>query len=100
MASPFTTPLERTYSLTSDTASIATEVPSGPLSGPSDTTWRRQRLLHIGSIQNMSPEQDPEGVNAGAGESTPILHHHPRPPITKSHSSYGTVPHVKPRKPS
>ncbi|THH02264.1 hypothetical protein EW026_g572 [Hermanssonia centrifuga] len=25
------------------------EIPSGPLSGPSDRTWRRQRLLQIGS---------------------------------------------------
>jgi len=93
MAHPVSPPLERTYSSSSvaTSTSIATEVPSGPLSGPSDTTWRRQRLLHIGSVQSLSPEQDLPA------ESSPILHH--RPPIKKSHSSYGTVPHVNPKKP-
>jgi len=56
--------------------------------------WRRQRLLHIGSSQNLSPEQLEEPQ--GAGETTPIVHH--RPPMRKAHSSYGTVPHIKPKK--
>ena len=94
MAHPDAPPFERTYSLSSVATSIATEVPSGPLSGPSDTTWRRQRLLHIGSVQNLSPEPDLQGPPT---ESTPI--HHNRPPMTKSHSSYGTIPHGSPKKP-
>src|SRR5712691_5980268 len=91
MAHPVTPPFERTSSFP---ASIATEVPSGPLSGPSDTTWRRQRLLHIGSVQSIFSEQDPQDTPA---ESTPIFHH--RPPMKKSHSSYGTIPHDNPKKP-
>jgi chloride channel 3/4/5 len=46
-------PLRHTNSLAS-IASITTANetnPSGPLSGPSNTTWRRQRLLRIGSSQ-------------------------------------------------
>lgn len=93
MAHPAPPPFERTYS-SSSVASIATEVPSGPLSGPSDTTWRRQRLLHIGSVQNLSPEEFQDA--SASAESTPIVRH--RPPMTKSHSTYGTVPHVKPKK--
>jgi chloride channel 3/4/5 len=96
MAPPTAPPLERTHSTSSVPASIATEVPSGPLSGPSDTTWRRQRLLHIGSVQSLSSEQDPQGQ--GMTESTPIAHS--RPPMKKSHSLYGTVPSaVKPKGP-
>jgi chloride channel 3/4/5 len=96
MVPPTAPPLQRSISSSSAAASIATEVPSGPLSGPSDTTWRRQRLLHIGSVQNLSPEEeDPQSHDMT--ESTPIIHH--RPPMKKSHSSYGTLPQVKPRKP-
>ena len=73
---------------TSSVLTAATEVPSGPLSGPSDTTWRRQRLLHIGSLQSISPD---------AVETSPILHR--RPTIQKTHSSYGTLPNVKHKKP-
>ncbi|KAI0301011.1 chloride channel [Multifurca ochricompacta] len=86
--------LERTQSSSSAVPSTATEVPSGPLSGPSNTTWRRQRLLHIGSVQTFSPEPEPQGP----GEETPIVHR--RPPIQKAHSSYGTLPHFSSTKPS
>jgi chloride channel 3/4/5 len=87
-------PLQRTHSSSSVVTSVATEVPSGPLSGPSDTTWRRRRLLHIGSVQAFTPEQQAQG----AVESTPIVPR--RPTIQKAHSSsYGTLPHVKSKKP-
>jgi chloride channel 3/4/5 len=83
-------PLHRADSTSSVVSSAATEVPSGPLSGPSDTTWRRQRLLHIGSLQSISPDQS-------AVETSPILHR--RPALQKTHSSYGTLPNVKHKKP-
>jgi chloride channel 3/4/5 len=90
-------PLERADSssslVTSVATSTATEVPSGPLSGPSDTTWRRQRLLHIGSLQSISPEQQPQG----AVETSPILHR--RSATQKTHPSYGTLPNVKHKRP-
>lgn len=88
MAPPIAPPLERSYSTTSVATSTVTEVPSGPLSGPSDTTWRRQRLLHIGSSQALftGPEvQD-------AGEATPIAHRRP-----SVQTSYGTLPHFSPK---
>ena len=84
--------LPRTPSSSSIVAAVETEVPSGPLSGPSDTTWRRRRLLRIGSVQALSPEQA-----QGAVESTPIINH--RPSIQKAPSSYGTLPQFKPKKP-
>lgn len=90
---PIPPPFHRTRSSSSVAASEATEVPSGPLSGPSDTTWRRRRLLHIGSVQTLSPEDQAQG----AVESTPILHRQPATP--KALSSYGTLPQVKPKKP-
>lgn len=90
---PIPPPFHRTRSSSSVAASEATEVPSGPLSGPSDTTWRRRRLLHIGSVQTLSPEDQAQGVV----ESTPILHRQPATP--KALSSYGTLPQVKPKKP-
>ena len=93
MTPPLSAPLERSYSLTSVATSTATEVPSGPLSGPSDTTWRRQRLLRIGSSQALST--DPEAQDAG--ETTPIAHH--RPTLQKSHPSYGTLPRFSLKKP-
>ena len=88
-------PLQRANSNYS-TSSVVTdpiEVPSGPLSGPSDTTWRRQRLLHIGSLQTLSPDQQAQG----ATETSPIIHR--RPTLQKTHSSYGTLPHTKPKRP-
>jgi chloride channel 3/4/5 len=87
-------PLDRTYSITSVATSTLTEVPSGPLSGPSDTTWRRNRLLHIGSAQTLRPlTAEPEAQD---GETTPIAPR--RPTLQKSHSSYGTLPLFSPKK--
>jgi chloride channel 3/4/5 len=86
-------PLQRSNSTSSVVTSAATEVPSGPLSGPSNTTWRRKRLLHIGSLQSFSPEQQAQG----AVETSPILHR--RPALQNTHSSYGTLPNVKPKGP-
>ncbi|KAI0275532.1 chloride channel [Russula aff. rugulosa BPL654] len=87
-------PLQRSNSTSSVvTSSAATEVPSGPLSGPSNTTWRRKRLLHIGSLQSFSPEQQAQG----SVETSPVLHR--RPALQKTHSSYGTLPNVKPKGP-
>lgn len=91
MAPPLAVPLERTYS-TISVASTVTEVPSGPLSGPSDTMWRRQRLLHIGSAQALSAGPEAQG----AGEATPIAHLPPT--LQKTHSSYGTLPHFSSKK--
>lgn len=86
--------LQRASSTSSVVTSVATtEVPSGPLSGPSDTTWRRQRLLHIGSLQTLSPDQ----LAQGSTETSPIVRR--RPSIQKTHSSYGTLPNVKPKGP-
>ncbi|KAI9507422.1 chloride channel [Russula earlei] len=83
---------KRTLSSLSLTSSAATEVPSGPLSGPSDTTWRRQRLLHIGSVQTLSAEADTQSTSTSAAETAPILRE--RPLMQKAHSSYGTLPQV------
>ncbi len=87
--------LERTQSSPSAVTSTATEVPSGPLSGPSDTTWRRQRLLHIGSLPTLAPT--PEQQTRDPVETTPIVPHSPT--IQKSHPSYGTLPHFKQKRP-
>ncbi|KAF8264176.1 chloride channel [Lactarius quietus] len=93
MAPPHGEPLERSYSINSIATSTVTEVPSGPLSGPSDTTWRRQRLLHIGSAQALRLSIDPEPQD---GETTPIAPR--RPTLQKAHSSYGTLPLFSPKK--
>ena len=92
MAAPQGTPMERSYSITSVATSTLTEVPSGPLSGPSDTTWRRRRLLHIGSNQALSTS--PEAHQDG--ETTPLAPR--RPTLQKAHSSYGTLPLFSPKK--
>jgi chloride channel 3/4/5 len=89
MAPPLSAPLERTYSITS--VATVTEVPSGPLSGPSDTTWRRQRLLHIGSSQALFTESEAQA----ARETTPLV----RPTLQKCHSSYDTLPHFGAKRP-
>jgi len=86
-------PLQRAISATSVLASAATKVPSGPLSGPSNTTWRRRRLLHIGSPQTLPPEQQAQV----AVETSPIVHH--RHTTQKTHSSYGTLPNFNPKRP-
>ncbi|KAI0075781.1 hypothetical protein K474DRAFT_1362018 [Panus rudis PR-1116 ss-1] len=54
------------------------EQPSGPLSGPSDTTWRRHRLLQIGAE---NPADD-----ANEGETATL-----RPTLDRN-TSYGTLP--------
>jgi chloride channel 3/4/5 len=92
MAPPAAVPLERSFSINSVATSTLTEVPSGPLSGPSDTTWRRQRLLHIGSSQALSAEREAHQD----GETTPIAPR--RPTLQKAHSSYGTLPLFSPKK--
>jgi len=56
-----------------------TQPPAGPLSGPSSTTWRRQRLLNIGSSDRSSIAID---------ESTVL-----RPEIN-SMPSYGALPDI------
>lgn len=53
------------------------EVPVGPLSGPSDLTWRRQRLLQIGSDRQQAQP---------VAEDTTL-----RPDIGRT-TSYGTLP--------
>ena len=55
--------------------------PSGPLSGPSDTIWRRQRLLGIGSGQSVD-------TNSNADEHTPFARHNSLP----YNDSYGSLP--------
>ncbi|KAI0267130.1 chloride channel [Gloeopeniophorella convolvens] len=89
---PTTSP-ERTRS-SSLAATSSTEVPSGPLSGPSNTTWRRQRLLHIGSVPALTA--DPEST---ASETTPIARGRPRVPMG-TQSSYGTLPHLPVKRPN
>jgi chloride channel 3/4/5 len=90
MASSVASPRKRSHSSSSDTAPTAAEAPSGPLSGPSDTTWRRQRLLHIGTVRTLDDLTAEQGAQ-DAGESTPIIRN--RPVLQKAHSSYGTLPH-------
>lgn len=52
------------------------DAPSGPLSGPSSLTWRRQRLLRIGAEESNS-----------SNEATPL-----RRPAIPHTASYGTLP--------
>lgn len=61
---------------------VAEDSPSGPLSGPSTTEWRRQRLLQIGN--NLSATSGPELV---PDESSSL-----RPALEARAASYGTVP--------
>lgn len=56
--------------------------PSVHLSGPSDTTWRRQRLLGIGTGQSTDN-------NSTADEHTPFARHNSLP----HNSTYGSLPH-------
>ncbi|KAA1473891.1 hypothetical protein DENSPDRAFT_780653 [Dentipellis sp. KUC8613] len=70
-----------------------TNPPSGPLSGPSTTTWRRQRLLRIGSVER---EQDENT----ASETTPLSQSSARPALRPHHSSYGALPAPNPRRTS
>ena len=56
--------------------------PSGPLSGPSDTTWRRRRLMNIGGSQSILDS------NSNVDERTPFsrISSFPR------NGSYGSIP--------
>lgn len=66
-------------SMNSSPKTIDPTIPSGPLSGPSHTTWRRQRLLRIGSNNN-SPR-----LPFDADESSFLNPDH-------TSTSYGTLP--------
>ena len=52
------------------------------LSGPSDTTWRRRRLLAIGAGQSGDN-------NSGTDELTPLSRHNSLP----QNNTYGSIPH-------
>ena len=54
--------------------------PPGPLTGPSDTTWRRRRLLGIGTGQSTDN-------NSNADERTPFARHNSLP----HNNSYGSL---------
>lgn len=54
--------------------------PSGPLSGPSNTTWRRQRLLRIGSNHNVHAQ-----IPLDSDESHSLR-------TDQAPGSYGTIP--------
>lgn len=54
--------------------------PPGPLTGPSDTTWRRRRLLGIGTGQSTD--------NSNADERAPLSRHSSLP----YNNSYGSLP--------
>jgi len=55
--------------------------PPGPLSGPSDTTWRRRRLLGIGTGQSTDN-------NSNVDERAPLSRHSSLP----YNNSYGSLP--------
>lgn len=88
-----TMPLRHTNSLAS-IASVASgnaeTNPSGPLSGPSNTTWRRQRLLRIGSspttaqIPADSDESQYLRANQAVGSYGTLPARHEHPSITPS----------------
>lgn len=77
------------------------ENPSGPLGPPSSTTWRRQRLLHIGSNSTMPGSS----VDFNTSERTPTrrLTETARPTESTSLQredsvqSYGTLPKRRPK---
>ena len=56
--------------------------PPGPLSGPSDTTWRRRRLMRIGAGQST------ETNSTMTDERTPFARHNSLP----YNNSYGSLP--------
>ena len=73
-------PIPRTPSLPS--LSDPNPPPFGPLSGPSDTTWRRRRLLAIGSGQSADS-------SSNVDELTPLARNSSLP----SNNTYGSLPH-------
>ncbi|KAF9793458.1 chloride channel [Thelephora terrestris] len=56
------------------------EQPYGPLSGPSDPTWRRRRLMNIGGNQSLES-------NSNADERTPFSRYNSLP----RNGSYGSI---------
>ncbi|KAG0706023.1 chloride channel [Suillus ampliporus] len=76
--------LPKSPSATSLLTSIQSDPPSGLLSGPSDTDYRRQRLQRIGSYTVPTTHQ--------ADEETTALRTVP------SGTSYGTLPTARPRR--
>lgn len=82
-ATPIMPKLQHTLSNTSmasSAASLDRSTPSGPLSGPSHTTWRRQRLLRIGSSSTVTP------LSALDPDETSFLRRN------RTFGSYGTLP--------
>lgn len=73
-------PIPRTPSIPS--LSDPNPPPLGPLSGPSDTTWRRRRLLAIGSGQSVDS-------SSNVDELTPLARNSSLP----RSSTYGSLPH-------
>ncbi|KAI0310925.1 chloride channel [Amylostereum chailletii] len=75
---------------------MATSPPSGPLSGPSNTTWRRQRLLHIGSRTSILHEENesehPTQDGMPPSDSSPLIPPS-RPGLMPHHSTgnYGAL---------
>ena len=68
--------------MTSSVTSVDTTNPSGPFSGPSHTTWRRQRLLRIGSnLGSPSPQ-----IPSFDPDETSLLR------ANQTTASYGTLP--------
>lgn len=68
------TALKRTCSVVSDNQ--VDGLPAGPLSGPSDTAWRRQRLLGIGAERTEDSQTETAALRSGVNE----------------HPTYGTLP--------
>lgn len=68
-------------------------VPSGPLSGPIDTTRRKQRLLRIGSTSSVHGL--PQDAHPANDESSSLLR-----PSARSASYYGTLPNPPSQKSS
>jgi len=73
-------PIHRTQSVPS--LSDPDPPPLGPLSGPSDTTWRRRRLLAIGSGQSVES-------SSNLDELTPLARNNSLP----HNNTYGSLPH-------
>ncbi|KAF9227313.1 hypothetical protein BS17DRAFT_800360 [Gyrodon lividus] len=63
--------------------------PKGPLSGPSSTDWRRQRLLRIGTVIVPGPLPDSRDNPDLPDEETSLRD-------DTSSENYGTIPHARP----
>jgi chloride channel 3/4/5 len=70
------------------------DAPFGPLSGPSNTAWRRQRLLRIGSRSSIVHEESPAPESSPSvsptAETSPLLG---QPGLARTHSAsaYGST---------